>query len=163
MSLRELARITGYGNNPARISELNNVKHHSETVGMLMDQLQDSAKRATRKDKLSGDPIWTRVWHEFTEVKKGQQFRSKMIKNGRVYDKESKRFVWKSEWKRHAKRFMVHRIAEMREMVIKWPPYLEWRARYLAKNPQVDQTWHVGEKRLYKEKCFCVDQQVCVT
>ena len=50
-------------------------------------------------------------------------------------------------------------IQEFRECVIKWKPYLDWREVYLAKNPRLPPTWHVGFKCLYKEKCFCVDEQ----
>ena len=39
------------------------------------------------------------------------------------------------------------------------PLYIEWRAAYLTLNPRLPKTWHVGEKILYKERCFCVDDK----
>ena len=159
MSLRDLARVCGYGNNPARLSALNAAKSSAETMQELVDNLGETAKRKTRCDKLSGDPIWMRAWHEFTEVKKGQSFRSKMVCHERVKDEATKKMVWKSTWLRHPKRYMVYKIAEVHDKVLKWPPYLEWREKYLERNPKIPKTWHVGWKRLYKERCFCVDEK----
>lgn len=51
------------------------------------------------------------------------------------------------------------KIEQFRECVIKWHGYLEWRELYLLKNPKISPTWHVGISRLYKEKCFCVDEE----
>ena len=110
----------------------------------------------------TGHPIWEQCWHQFTDLKKGQSYRSQLICTKRVVDATSQNMIWKSKWRRHQKRYMVHRIAEMRELIIKWPPYLEWRANYLQLNPKIPSEWHVGEKRLYKERCFCVDEKVCL-
>ena len=61
MSLRDLARVCGYGNNPARLSALNAAKSSAETMQELVDNLGETAKRKTRCDKLSGDPIWMQM------------------------------------------------------------------------------------------------------
>ena len=160
ISLRELSRICGYGNNPARIGAVNDAKKTAETIEELLDNVHETAKRKPRCDKLEGDPIWTKAWHEFTAVKKGQAFRSKMVYHERVQDEATQKMVWKSTWLRHPKRYMVHKIEEVHQMVLKWPPYLEWREGYLRRNPRLPRTWHVGWKRLYKEKCFCIDEKV---
>lgn len=160
MSGRSLARIFGYGNNPARISCLCHAKESSATPSELASAVQATAKQKPRKDKLTGDPIWQQAWHFFTAVKKGQSYRSKLISTERVKDKATGKMVWKSKWERHQKRYMCHKIAEMRELIIKWQPYIEWRANYLLLNPKLPRDWQVGIKRLYKEMCFCVDPEV---
>ena len=137
MSNRQVARVFGYGNNPARISPLYKAKINSENAKQFVENVAATAVQKTRRDKLAGDPIWTRVWHQFTEVKKGQQFRSKLICSKRVYNAEAQKWVRESKWLRHPKRFMCHRIDEVHSMTLKWPPYLTWRAEYLAKNPKL--------------------------
>ena len=159
LSNREVARFFGYGNNPARISPLYKAKVNAENAEELAENVAATAIQKRRRDKLTGESIWTRVWHEFTEVKKGQQFRSKMLSSRRVYNAVTRKYVRESKWVRHPKRFMCHRIDEVRTMTLKWPPYLTWRAKYLAKNPKLPADWHVGVKRLYKERCFCVDSE----
>ena len=160
ISTRELARVCGYGCNTERIKQLAHLKKKSNTVDEFFENLQSHCSRKTRRDKLTGDPIWEAIWHQFTDVKKGQSFRSKMLYNKRIYDAQSEKWIWQSKWVRHARRYMVHKMAEMRAMVLKWPPYLEWRSNFLARNPQICRDWHVGESRLYKERCFCVDEKV---
>lgn len=125
----------------------------------LVDNLAEHAKRKVRKDKLAGLPIWQLLWHHFTAIKKGQSFRSKMICNSKTKDVATGKYVWKSEWERHTQRYMIHKISEIVVMMKKWDPYMEWRKAYLALNPRLPSTWHVGEKRLYKDRCFCVDEQ----
>ena len=161
MSLRGLSRIFGYGNNPNRLKNLNDAKQCCETPKALVAAVLATAKQKARRDKLSGDPIWQRAWHKFTALKKGQSHRSKLIKTERVKDKQTGKWVWKSKWARHQKRYMSCKIAEFKNMVWKWQPYIEWRANYLRLNPQLPSDWQVGEKRLYKEMCFCVDEEVC--
>ena len=73
--------MCGYGYNAGRIAALLKAKKNSDTVPELCDSVAATAKCKTRRDKLAGDPIWTKIWHEFTAVKKGQQFRSKMVKH----------------------------------------------------------------------------------
>lgn len=160
LTLAELSRLCGYGNNPQRLLPLYQAKSGAQTAREMQESIQLTARRKTRKDKLTGDAIWTKVWHEFTEVKKGQQFRSKMMCTNKVLDPATGRMVWKSQWLRHPKRYMSHKISEIHAMVLKWQPYLKWRAIFLKRNPNWPSTWHVGEKRLYKEKCFCIDQKV---
>lgn len=143
-----------------RISALHKAKNDAETVPELLNNVVVTTKFKHRRDKPTGAEIWTRAWHEFTAVKKGQQFRSKMLKRERVYNNTTKSMVWKSEWARHPKRYMCHKMSEMHQMVLKWTPYLEWRQRFLQHNPNWDQTWHVGQARLCKERCFCVDSKV---
>ena len=159
ISKRELARICGYGSNADRLRSLADLKANSDTVDELVSNLAQHAKRKERKDKLTGLPIWQQLWHHFTTVKKGQKFRSKMICNCRTKDVTTGKYVWKSEWERHAQRYMVYKIAEIVTMMKKWNPYMEWRTAYLALNPRLPSTWHVSAKRLYKERCFCVDSE----
>ena len=161
LSRRGLARVCGYGNNPNRIQSLCDAKQDSTSVSEFVHNVHATGVRKTRKDKLSGDAIWQKIWHEFTDCKKGQQFRSKMITNARIKDPVTGKFIYKSTWERHSKHYMKYTIAEMLEMVLKWEPYQQWRADYLLRNPNLPPTWNVGIKRLYKEKCFCVDQTVC--
>ena len=116
-------------------------------------------KFVPRKDKLAGDPIWTEAWHHFMELKKGQSFRCKIVSvsKERVQDPVTKKWNWKTEWDRHQKRFMSMKMSDFHAAVLKWQPYLKWRGDYLLRNPNLAKTWHVGAKRLYKEKCFCID------
>ena len=157
MSLRELARVTGYGNNHMRLTPLHDAKRRADTIEELVQSDEVSAQFAPRRDKLTGDPIWTKAWHRFMELKKGQSFRCSIVKTERIKDPVTKTWVWKTKWERHQKRFMSCKIDEFHAKVLKWEPYLKWRAAYLAKNPRLPATWHVGVKRLYKEKCFCID------
>ena len=53
---------------------------------------------------------------------------------------------------------MSLKVQEFRERVLKWKPYLTWRKSYLERCPKVSRDWHVGVARLYKEKCFCIDE-----
>lgn len=137
MSNALLTRMCGYGNNPKRIRGVVKAKASAQTFPELVQSIDELSKRKTRKDKMSGDPIWEKLWHHFTEVKKGQSFRSELIKTERVKDEQTGKWVHKSTWRRHAKRFMVNKMAELHAMALKWEPYLEWRAAYLALNPNV--------------------------
>ena len=60
-----------------------------------------------------------------------------MISSKRVYNPVNKRYLRESKWVRHPKRFMCHRVEEVRNMILKWPPYLTWRADYLVRNPKL--------------------------
>ena len=162
ISLRGMARLTGYGSNHGRISSLTKAKKKSKSMEELLSHDAVAAKFKSRKDKLSGDPIWTEAWHHFMELKKGQSFRCKIVSKERVQDPVTKKWRWKTKWARHQKRFMSMKMSAFREAVLKWEPYLTWRREYLLRNPHLPSTWHVGEKRLYKEKCFCIDAQEAV-
>ena len=155
ISLSTLARMCGYGNNPHRVRNLFNVKKNSKSVSDLLSNPAVAPVSKTRKDKISGDPFFTRAWHHFMAVKKGQSFRCNIVKTERKKDPVSKKWVWHTEWARHQKRFMSMTISEFRTKLLTWEPYLEWRSGYLAKNPKLPSSWQVGEGRLYKEKCFC--------
>lgn len=140
-----------------RVAPLHDAKKSASTVHELVTSEEVAAHFKPRCDKLSGDPIWTKCWHQFMELKKGQSFRCSIVKTERVKNPVTKKWVWKTQWVRHQKRFMSCKIEEFRAKVLKWEPYLTWRADYLAKNPRLPATWHVGIVRLYKEKCFCID------
>ena len=159
MSNREVARAFGYGSNPSRVGPLCKAKATATNAQELAANVQATAKQKKRRDKLAGDPIWTQIWHEFTEVKKGQQFRSKLISSERVYNSETKKYVRESKWLRHPKRFMSAKVEEVHAMTLQWGPYLHWRRNYLEQNPSLPADWHVGIKRLYKERCFCIDAE----
>ena len=49
-------------------------------------------------------------------------------------------------------------MKEFLTAILKWQPYLDWRAKYLQSNPKLPSAWQVGAGRLYKEKCFCIDK-----
>ena len=72
--------------NPSRIDDVIKAKASAKTASELVQQIDALCQRKPRRDKLAGDPIWEKVWHHFTEVKKGQSFRSQMIKNEKVKD-----------------------------------------------------------------------------
>ena len=93
MSLRELARLTGYGNNHIRLAPLNDAKQFANTVEELAQSDEVSARFAPRRDKLTGDPIWTKCWHQFMDLKKGQSFRCSIVKTERVKDPVTKAWV----------------------------------------------------------------------
>ena len=133
VSLRALARVFGYGWNPSRLHALCDAKSKSQSVPQLLRALAATATFKPRKDKLSGDPIWERIWHHFTAVKKGQQHRSKMISTHRVKDEVSGKMVWKSKWVRHQKRYMCRTIDEILQAVLLWQPYIDWRTGYLLR------------------------------
>ena len=59
MGLRELARLTGYGNNHQRIRNLYVAKYNAETINKLVSDDSVAAKFKSRKDKLTDLPIWT--------------------------------------------------------------------------------------------------------
>ena len=137
MSKADLSRVCGYGNNHSRIDDVYKAKLFATTVPELAKKIGELDKRKTRRDKLEGDPIWERLWHNFTEVKKGQSFRSQLVKNEKVKDAATGKWVYKSTWRRHAKRFMVHKMNELHAMALKWQPYLDWREAFLALNLNV--------------------------
>ena len=141
-----------------RAQKLADAKKSATSIQQLLADKAVAATFAPRKDKLAGDPIWTEAFHHFMALKKGQSFRCAIVKKERTKDADG-RWVWKTQWARHQKRYMSMTMEEFRECVIKWTRYLNWREVYLAKNPRLPPTWHVGVKRLYKEKCFCVDEQ----
>ena len=157
MTLVELAKICGYGSNHMRVKSLFNSKKIATTIHDLVQDDVVQAVQKPRSDKLSGNPIWRKCWHQFTSVKKGQSFRCNLVKSERV--KVNGKWLRNAKWERHPKRFMCFKMKQFREKVIAWDPYLEWRDLYLARNPKLSKAWHVSEKRLYKEKCFCVDEE----
>ena len=61
MSNRQVARVFGYGNNPARISPLYKAKINSENAKEFVENVAATAVQKTRRDKLTVDPIWSRV------------------------------------------------------------------------------------------------------
>ena len=75
MTLRDLARICGYGNNHMRLRGLYECKKKSNTIVQLVENPTFKGVQKQRRDRISGHPIWCRCWHQFTSVKKGQQFR----------------------------------------------------------------------------------------
>ena len=158
LSLRQLARVAGYGSNHMRAKSLFDAKQNANDMDELLADDAVAGIFKERKDKLTGHPIWQEAWHHFMELKKGQSFRCKIVKTERVKDCEGK-WVWKTQWARHQKRFMSMTIAQFRENLIKWAPYLAWREEYMSMNPRLEPTWHVGISRLYKERCFCIDEQ----
>lgn len=155
--MRELARLCGYGNNPSRLRNLCQAKRQAETISELLVKDVVAGKFKERCDKLTGDPIWTQAWHHFMALKKGQSFRCQIVKTKRVKDVVSNKWVWQTKWARHQKRYMSMKMSEFHSKVLKWEPYLKWRADFVLKNPRF-QSWHVGISRLYKEKCFCIDE-----
>ena len=140
-----------------RQRNLFHAKRNAESVPELLNSDAVAGKFKPRKDKLSGDPIWTRAWHHFMSLKKGQSFRCAIVKTDRVKDVSSGKWVWQTKWARHQKRYMSMTMEEFHLAVLKWKPYLEWREQYLQKNQKLPSTWQVGTSRLYKEKCFCID------
>ena len=58
----------------------------------------------------------------------------------------------------HQARIMERSIGEMHTEMKTLPEYLEFRADYMALNPRLPPDWHVGKKRLEKERCFCCDK-----
>ena len=159
VSMAELARLGGY-NDRRRVRKLFKAKKSSKTLDDLLSNDAVAGVFKSRKDKLAGNPIWTQAWHNFMAFKKGQSFRCQIVNTKRV--KVGKRWLWETKWERHQKRYMSMKMSEFHAQVLKWEPYLQWRAIYLAKNPRLPSDWHVGEKRLYKEKCFCIDRQESV-
>ena len=157
-----MARLGGYGSNHSRLAPLIKAKQKAENIVDLLEDDAVAANFADRKDKLSGDPIWTQAWHHFMDLKKGQSFRCKIIKTERVKHPVTKKWVWQTEWSRHQKRFMSMRMNDFHKSVLKWEPYLRWRKAYLDRNPHLSKDWHVGKSRLMKEKCFCIDRQEAV-
>ena len=139
LSLRSLARMAGFGNNHMRGKEIARAKKSATTIQQLLDDKSVAGKFAPRKDKLSGDPIWTEAFHHFMALKKGQSFRCAVIKTERSKDTDG-RWVWRTQWVRHQKRYMSMTMKEFRECVIKWDRYLEWRNDYLAKTPRLSPT-----------------------
>ena len=69
------------------------------------------------------------------------------------------KWVRQSKWLRHQKRFMSMKMKQFRLKVIQWETYEQWRLGYLKRNPKLPSDWQVSEKRLYKEMCFCVDEE----
>ena len=159
LSMAELARLGRYGNRK-RVRALFKAKKSSKSIQELMGEDAVAGNFKPRCDKMAGDPIWTLAWHTFMAVKKGQSFRCHIVKTARV--KVGSKYVWETEWARHQKRYMSMKMREFHAAVLKWSPYLEWRETYLSKNPKVSRDWHVGEKRLYREKCWCIDKQEAV-
>ena len=164
MSLRQLARVCGYGSNHMRVQPLFACKQKANTIDHLVNNPTFRGVQSTRRDKFMDDPIWCQCWHEFTSVKKGQQYRCKIVKTERVKVGEGKEAKWvqQTQWLRHQKRFMAYKMKQFRQKVIAWPPYQLWRSSYLARNPRLPNNWEVSEEMLYKVKCFCVDKEEVV-
>lgn len=144
-----------------RLRGLYECKKKSITIDQLVENPTFKGIQKQRRDRISGNPIWCRCWHQFTSVKKGQQFRCKIIKSERVKEGEGQHAKWvtKTQWARHPKRFMSLKMKEFRLRVIQWGPYLAFREEYLHANPKVPRNWHVTENFLYQEMCFCVDPE----
>lgn len=162
MSLRELARVSGYGSNHYRLTDLYAAKFNADSVKDLVTDDTVAAVFKQRKDKLTGDPIWIQAWHHFMELKKGQAFRCKITKTKRIKDISTGKWVWNTIWARHQKRYMSMKMELFHKAVLTWKPYLKWRTTYMLANPKLPHDWHVGSKRLYKEKCFCIDKEEAV-
>ena len=139
MTLRDLSRICGYGSNHMRLQPLFHCKKQSHTLGQMLSNKAFVGLQKERRDKLSGHTIWCKCWHQFTTVKKGQQFRCKVVKTERVKVGEGKHAKWvrKTQWARHQKRFMSLKMRQFRLKVIQWQTYIEWRLIYLDANPKI--------------------------
>ena len=61
MSRADLSRVCGYGNNPKRVDEALRVKSSVRKIPEMMQAVTELVKRKTRRDKLSGDPIWEKL------------------------------------------------------------------------------------------------------
>ena len=61
ISLRQLARVTGYGSNHMRLALLHDVKRCVKTIEELVESEEVTAQFTPRRDKLTGDPIWTQA------------------------------------------------------------------------------------------------------
>ena len=59
MSLRQLARVCGYGTNHMRVRPLFACKKNAKTLDDLIKDKTFRGLQATRRDKLKDDPIWT--------------------------------------------------------------------------------------------------------
>lgn len=59
LSLREMARITGFGSNHMRAQKLFEAKKSANNIKELLADNAVAGIFEPRKDKLSGDPIWT--------------------------------------------------------------------------------------------------------
>ena len=57
LSLRDLSRIFGYGNNPSRLKAINDCKYNAETVPELVQNVTESAKHKPRRDKIAGTQV----------------------------------------------------------------------------------------------------------
>ena len=79
-----------------RVAGIYHAKKYSGSVEELLSQDDINATFRPRKDKLSGDPIWIRAWHNFMALKKGQSFRCAIVKTGRIKDARTGRFVWQT-------------------------------------------------------------------
>ena len=56
-----MARLGGYGSNHSRLAPLIKAKQKAENIVDLLEDDAVAANFADRKDKLSGDPIWTQA------------------------------------------------------------------------------------------------------
>lgn len=139
-----------------RLRDLHEAKNQAQSVKELLSADAVAGIFRQRRDKLSGHVIWQQTWHHFMALKKGQSFRCKIVKTKKING------LWQTQWARHQKRYMSMKMDEFHQKVLTWEPYLRWRETYLAKNPKLPNDWHVGVKRLYKEKCFCIDEEEAI-
>ena len=112
-----------------RVKNLFDCKKRAKTVDGLVNDPTFKGVQKPRRDKLIDDPIWCMCWHEFTTVKKGQKYRCKVVKTERlkVGEGENAKWVRKTQWLRHQKRFMAYKMKTFRLKVIAWLPYQVWR------------------------------------
>ena len=109
----------------------------------LLVALENACRRKTRTDKLSGNPVFTVIWHALTTPHKGERKKRKMLRDKDIVAVNGKmRAV--SVYVTHQERMMEGTIQEMHAKMLVMPVYLQFRSDHMALNPRLPPDWQVG-------------------
>ena len=111
--MRRLADAIGCGSNPKRIRDI--MKRRRSTS--LKEIIEDDCvlpPHKIRKDKISGHPVFTSMWHHVCPCHKGQSEVSKCVETKRFKCKG--KYRTESKWLRHQLRVMQGKIEEILQL-----------------------------------------------
>ena len=126
----------------------------------LLVALDQSCRRKSRCDKLSGHPVFTVIWHELTTAHKGERKKRKMMRQKDIISVNGKmRAV--SVFVTHQERMMEDTVEEIHARMLTLPAYLAFREEYMALNPRLPPDWQVAHLCMnlltqYRVLCVCV-------
>jgi len=109
----------------------------------LLVAVEQACRRKTRRNKLTGNPVFTLIWHQLTTAHKGQRKKRKMMREKEIVAVNGKlRAV--SVFITPQERFMENTVAEIHAAMLTLPVYLEFRREYMALNPRLPPDWQVS-------------------
>ena len=125
-----LSKAIGCGSNPKRVREMIKRRRNSSFQNIIAER-HLMPPRKMRKDKMSGDPVFTAMWHHVCQCHKGQAEVSKCLESKKF--KINDKYRTESKWTRHQLRVMEGKAEEIFTEALKFEPYLEWRDKYIKR------------------------------